>query len=435
VTEVTVGLDIGTTSVKALAVDGDGRVVARSRVPHDVHSPSADVYEHDANAAWRLGPRRAVAELGLSGFRGIAVASLLPSLTAVDADGVPISPGLLYGDHRGRTEHSGVDPVAAGESRAMLEWTVRHAPGAHGYWPAPAVAGVALGGAPALDLGGGVALHPLWDGDWQADRLAQFGLRPEQMPLIATAADEPAAHIGDAAQAPSMADAWAEATVAGADEPGDALVICGTSLIVWATIAEPRQLPGLWLIPHPRGGKLVIGGASNAGGMFLNWARRALAGAPVLLEPDNVPVWIPYVRGERSPLHDASRRAALHRLDISHGAPALLRAAYEASGFVTRRMLELGAPETRRIVASGGGVHDDEWIQALADCTGRPVDVVAVPEGAALGAAWYARMAAGLETSVEDAGRWVRHERRVEPDPRWEKPCQERYEEWLTLAG
>ena len=70
---VTVGVDVGTTSVKALAVDEKGQVVARSRVPHSVVAPEPDVLRHDAKKAWRAGPRKAfeqvTAQLGRTGTR------------------------------------------------------------------------------------------------------------------------------------------------------------------------------------------------------------------------------------------------------------------------------------------------------------------------------------------------------------------------------
>ena len=62
--------------------------------------------------------------------------------------------------------------------------------------------------------------------------------------------------------------------VAGADSDGDVLVLCGTTLIVWVTIAEYREVPGLWTLPHTAAGKSQIGGPSNAGGLFLGWVDR-----------------------------------------------------------------------------------------------------------------------------------------------------------------
>ncbi len=148
-----------------------------------------------------------------------------------------------------------------------------------------------------------------------------------------------------------------------------------------------------------------------------------------------MPVWVPYPRGERTPLNDASRRAQLLDLDLTHGPAQVRRAAFEAAGFVARRMIEASPTPPRRIVATGGGVRVTEWIQCLADCTGLPVDVVAVPEGGALGAAFLARMAAGLETAVADASRWARRDHTVDPDPAWLGPVAERYHRFLEVAS
>jgi xylulokinase len=252
---------------------------------------------------------------------------------------------------------------------------------------------------------------------------------------------EPVGHVDEAGGAPlggGTIDALAEQFVAGADNDGDVLVILGSTLIVWAVIPDWREEAGVWTVPHTAPGKSLIGGPSNAGGLFVGWASRMLgpgaADAPV--DPRRVPVWQPYLRGERVPLHDPDRRASLHDLDIGFDAAAVRRAAYEASAFAARHMLDLGgvAGTARRIVATGGGVRDAEWVQALADGTGLPVDPVAVPEGAALGAAYLARVTAGLEESSAGAGRWARHGRQVEPDPRWVAAASERYARYRELA-
>src|SRR5437588_11904606 len=94
--ELAVGIDIGTTSVKAVAADADGNVVARSRVPHRVVVPEPDKFEHDATQAWRRGPRKALAALETDGVAAISVTGMVPSLCAVDRRRIPRTAGLLY---------------------------------------------------------------------------------------------------------------------------------------------------------------------------------------------------------------------------------------------------------------------------------------------------------------------------------------------------
>src|SRR2546423_577762 len=104
--QVTVGIDIGTSSVKAVAADDDGNVVARSRIPHEFFVPSPLQFQHDAAQAWHSGPQRALEALGDIRPKGVSVAAMVPSLTAVGADGVPVTPGLLYGDERGHSDRT-----------------------------------------------------------------------------------------------------------------------------------------------------------------------------------------------------------------------------------------------------------------------------------------------------------------------------------------
>lgn len=102
--DVTIGIDVGSTAVKAIAADADGNVAARVRIPHALRVPAADRLEHDADEAWRRGPSAALAELAdRTDVAAVAVSAMVPSMTAVDATGTPITPGLLYGDGRGRT--------------------------------------------------------------------------------------------------------------------------------------------------------------------------------------------------------------------------------------------------------------------------------------------------------------------------------------------
>ncbi|MBV8236137.1 MAG: xylulose kinase [Acidimicrobiia bacterium] len=440
--DISVGIDIGTTSVKAVAADADGNVLARTRVPHRIVIPEADRFEHDAAQAWRRGPRKALAALDVDGIAAVSVTGMVPSLCAVDRRGIPRTPGLIYGDVRGRT-NSGADPSGSGETAAFLRWTAAQMPDAFGYWPAQAVANFALSGEASLDTATAFSAYPLFDGSvWDEKALAEVGASAAQFPAVHVNGVQvgqvsKSLGVGDAALGASSIDAMGEQLVAGADRDGDVMVILGTTLIIWVLDTGWREVPGLWTIPHLGGleNRSFIGGASNAGGLFLNWALD-LAGRPKgEAVPGRVPVWEPYVRGERTPYHDPDRRAVLHDLDLTHDAAAVRRASYEAAGFVTRQHIEMAGVESKRIVATGGGVRVREWVQALADCTGLPVDVVAVPEGAALGAAFMARVAAGREPDMAAGARWARTSHTVEPDPAWVEPVAARYRRFRELAG
>lgn len=421
---VTVGIDIGTTSVKAVAVDGDGDVQARARIPHAVNAPSPAVLEHDAAAVWGTSVVEACDTVS-AGHRvaGIGLAAMVPSLAAVDANGVPISPGILYGDHRGHHPE--------GEFVGFLRSLEQSVPHAHAYWPAQAVASQALCGAAAIDAITAMTCLPVfgadgWDPQW---------CDPARLPDLALGS-APVGHRGDVPVAAGTVDALAEQLVAGADSPGDVLVICGTTLITWAVAEGWPETEGLWTIPHLQPGLAAIGGPSNAGGLFLERVR-ALTGDRVEepSHPDRLPLWVPYIRGERTPRHDPDLRAALVGLDVGHGPEDVLAAGYEAAGFVVRHHLDLAGASPERIVAVGGGTHVQRWMQALADATNLPVDVTAVPEGAAKGAAWMARISAGLESNdLAQARRWACTGRRVEPRSDWAEAANRRYPQWRAAC-
>lgn len=447
----TVGIDIGSSSLKAVAADDDGRVLASARVPLRLAMSGPLEMAHDPRRAWRLGPRRVLwrlTRLVEGRLAGACVAAIAPSIAAVDRRGRPLGAGLLYGDARGnasagsaatwRASQKAASPGSRpfGAAMELLTCATREVPNAAGYWPAQAVANEALAGAGGVvDLSSAFAMSPLFDGErWDPALVEAAGATPDRLPRVA-GLGEVVGEVGGAPLASGIVDILAEQLVSGADEPGDVLVVCGTTLVTWVVTSRWTEVPGLWTVPHTVPGLFLVGGPSNAGGLFLDWATGLTGPARREADPSRVPVWAPYPRGERSPLHDPSRRAVLAGLEIGHDRAAVRRAAFEAVGYVVRQHVELTGLTPRRVVATGGGTRRPELLQALADTTGLPVDVAAVAEGGALGAAFLARVAAGLEPGLEAGGRWARWSVRVEPRAAWVGPTTRRYETFRQLAG
>ena len=419
--DVTVGIDIGTTSVKAVAADGEGEVVARARIPHRVVSTDPGRFEHDPQGAWIDGVLGAWNEVraGSAGrsVAAVTVSAMVPSMCGVNSAGTPVTVGLLYGDARGRGVGSGTE-ATDGEAVGFARWLAGR-DGVEALRPAQAAANRALCGVAAIDSATAMAMTPMSDGQrWAPELLHEIGMTSEQFPAISAGA----AAIGECDGVPVSAgtiDVMGEQLVAPCGDPGDVLVMCGTTLLPWVLTDEWVEIDGLWTFPSARAGIMAVGGASNAGGLFIDRVRALVAdpasGELLALDGDDLPVWLPYVRGERTPLHDPDRRAELLDLHVGHTSAHVLMAAYEAAGFVVRHHIDLSGLDASRIVAVGGGTQSPAWMQALADTTGLAVDVSAEPYSAALGAAYHSRVTAGLEADTSQARRWGRVSHRVEP--------------------
>jgi xylulokinase len=425
--DLTVGIDIGTTSVKGVVVDGDGTIVSRMRFAHSVLVPAPGRIEHDPRIAWRRSPRRILASLGDRKVQGIGITAMGPSLAAVSATGVPKAPGLIYGDGRGGATHNGL-----GEASGFLRELARQHPGAAGFWPAQAVASVSLGGPPVIGAPLATMMRPLWNGaDWDDAVLQECGAQSAQMPGV-QAPGAAVGRVGSAVIECGSLDVTCEQLMAGPLASDEALVFCGGTLVMMLPVPDGREVPGVWTYPSESGHGAT--GASNAGALFLDWVDRVIAPGRGPVHPEWVPVWSPYIRGERTPWHDPRRRASLVDLNIAHDAAAIRRAAFEASGFVVRHHLDLCGSTPRRIVAVGGGTAVPGWTQALADCTGVSVQTRGTGVGAAMGAAFMARIAAGLEDSTAGAARWSTLGDTVEPNPEWTGPVTARYRRFRELV-
>ena len=300
---VTLGIDIGTTSVKAVAADEDGNVVARARVPHQVHSRVAGEFEHDVDEAWRDGVVAALAQVGEGlDVAAVNVSAMVPSLGAVDADGRGVGPGpaLRRPPGRARRRRSRPSPATAASCSRSSPGTPPTRRRRPGYWPAQAVANHALTGRGAIDSTTAMTAYPLFDFvGWDEALAAEAGhhagraARHRERRRAGRARCRTASPAAGALVGGGTIDAMGEQIVAGADAAGDVLVICGATLITWGVVEEWAEVPGLWTIPHTAAGMTMIGGPSNAGGLFVDRVRRWVGdpdpGAVAAVDPERPP--------------------------------------------------------------------------------------------------------------------------------------------------
>jgi xylulokinase len=289
-----------------------------------------------------------------------------------------------------------------------------------------------------------IALDRLeWD-----DRFAAGIAELDQLPelrwsdeIVGTVTDVAAAETGIPIGTPVTAgavDALAEAVSVGVVEPGDLMLMYGSTAFLILIVAGRRSHPDLWATAGAFPGHNALAAGMATTGSAATWFRdqfgRDLQGdgdrdpyAALAREAAAVPpgsaglLFLPYLSGERTPIHDPDARGVLAGLSLSHGRGHVYRALLEGVAYGIRHNLETmasaGAP-IERIVAVGGGATNALWLQIVSDVTGRSQTVPRQTIGAAYGDAFLAALASGLiRDRSELATRWVRPGTTIDAGP------------------
>lgn len=462
-----VGLDIGTSSVKGIALAQDGAVLARSQRPLEVLTPRAGWSEQHPEDWWVAAAAVLDALRRESGEPvGIGLSGQMHGLVALDARDRVLRPALLWNDQRTAAEAQEISRrlggleglVAATGNRALtgftapkLLWMERHEPDLYAR-----VASVLLPkdyvrlrlcGERATDVtdASGTLWFDVRARSWSAGVLDALGVPARWLP----AALESGALSGHAKGVPVAAgagDQGAGALGVGALGGGPASVVLGTSGVVLSALdaygADPegRVQASCHALPD---GWFVMGVILSAAGS-LSWLSGVL-GAPVAVLVAEAAAWppgaegltfLPYLSGERSPHFDPSARGAFAGLSVRHDRGALARAVLEGVCFALRDSLDLvagaGAPPVLGRV-SGGGARSELWLEILASVLELPLERV-VDEGAAFGAALLGGVAGGVwEGSREAVAACVRGGERFEPRAEWIAPYAELRERYRAL--
>ena len=450
-----VGLDVGTTGVKAIAIAPDGEVLARVEREYPLSTPQPGWAEQDPEDWWQAS-RSALDELGWSEGDPLGYSGQMHGLVALGADDAVLRPAILWNDQRTGAECAEIEErvglsrlieltgnrALAGFTAPKLLWLRRHEPEvygrmAHVLLPKDYVR-FRLTGERAIDAAdaSGTLLFDVAGRRWSSELLDLLELPAEWLPdahectAIGGAGDQAAAALG-----------------VGIDRPGRLSVVLGTSGVVFAALpafaADPEArvhafchaVPDTW---HAMGVMLSAAGS-------LRWLRDVLGGdyEELLADAARWPagadglLFAPYLAGERTPHADPDARGAFAGLELRHDRGALARAVLEGVAFGLRDSLELLVelgvePVAGRV--SGGGARGELWLRIVASVLGLPLERTAVEEGSAFGAALLGGVAAGIFPSAEEAvAACVRVRDTVEPDPAWTASYEDAFARYRAL--
>lgn len=445
-----IGIDLGTTEVKAGLFDGGGVPLGVGRGAHPTDHGSDGRAEQDPAAWWTAvteAVRGALAAAGAVGptpdIAGIAGVSQGPTLAVVDAAGMPVRPAITWQDRRPGTATFGLLPKMAWLAAADPDG-LRRATWLLSAWDA---LGLWLTGRAATSLQ--AHEHALDPAD-----LGDAGIDPRTIPpalpfgtRLGVLAAGPAAAMGLPAGIPVFAgvnDGTGSILGAGLLEPGDAVDTGGASGGLGVYHDRPLELPGTFVAPAPIPGRWVLGGAMAATGASFDWLLHDVLGgawptdallrdAATLPPGANGLLFLPYLAGERAPIFDERARGAFVGLTLGHGRADLVRAVVEGAAFAARHVAEpiLGAGvPVRELRLAGAAARDPLWARVKADVMGVPAAVPRVPDTALLGAAILAAVGAGVVADLPAGVRAMTSiEARTMPDPK----AHRRYDELFAV--
>lgn len=455
----TLGVDIGTFETKGVLVDAAGVVIATARQAHEMIVPQPGWAEHRPEEDWWGDfvnvTKKLIATAGCNPreIKAVACSAIGPCMLPVDAKGVPLMNGVLYGvDTRAMSQ---VDALTAriGEDIILdrcgnaltsqsvgpkILWLKEEQPEIYAK-TAKILTSTSflvhrLTGQYVIDHYTAANFSPVYDvetQDWCFD-LAPEIATPDMLPRLLWSA-EIAGHVtAEAAKATGLAigtpvttgtiDAAAEALSVGVGLPGDMMMMYGSTIfIVTLTqdrVRDARLWYAPWLFPGQHGS--MAGLATS--GTLTHWFRdqfarelvRDTAFSTLAQEAEAVQpgaeglLFLPYFSGERTPIHDPLAKGAFFGLNLTHERGQMYRALIEGIAFGTAHVVEtyreIGV-DLNRILAVGGGTKNRLWLQATSDALQVDQVVCEKTVGASYGDAFLARVAIG-EADIGDIAIW-----------------------------
>lgn len=478
-------LDVGTTSVKGVVFDAEGRPVAARAREYDLCRPAPDLVELDPEVYWTAAVEVVRALLDSPGVSRTALAaagvtSQGETLIALDRAGRPLRQAIVWLDNRTRAEadelgrrfsldevyrRTGQQEMAPTWTATRILWLRRHEPDVFGraatfMLPADYLL-FRLTGRRATDpgLNPSTLYYDLLSRAWWPQMLEALGIDAGRLPEL-LAAGEPAGRVGaEAAAATGLPaglpvagapiDQIAGAVGAGNIAPGIVTETTGAALAVCVTLEKPvyDPLKRVGLYAHAVPGRFALLPWVPTAGMALRWLRDELGGgasyddltreaAGVAPGADGLTL-LPHFSGAGSPAMNPKARGVLWGLTLGHRRAHVARAVLESVAFMLREnleMLESLGTRVSEIRSLGGGARSPLWLQIKADVCGREILTMACDETTSLGTAMLAGVTAGVFRDLDEAcRRMVRVRERLAPRPEARAACEEAYRRYARL--
>lgn len=432
------GIDVGTTSVKAGLLDDAGRMVASFAEGYPTARPGRGVVEQDPHD-WTRAIDRALAQFAdhAGQIKAIGLCSQVNTHVFVGADGAPLMPAMVWQDGRASAEAAELDarvsvdqklkwwgapmPIDASHALSRMLWVHRARPQ---VWDATRHVLLPKDYCIA-HLTGEVSTDPLSniglvDGDlaYIPDVFELVPGASERMaPLVPVTALAGRVRSGPLAGCPVVSgtmDAWAGLVGAGGARAGSTVYLSGTSEIMGISSPTVVPTPGAIVFPSNDGLRLHAAPTQSGGdaarwfaeavGLTLDQISDLVAQCP---RRDGTPLFLPQLEGERAPLWNADLRGAFLGLSRQTATGDMARAVFEGVALSARHGLEVlqASADTvsAHITCAGGGFRSAPWAQIRADVLGVELRLMAALEPGVLGAATIAAVGAGDYANLDEA--------------------------------
>lgn len=416
------GIDVGTSGIRACLIDADGRILATVHTALPAPQRAGAAVEQEPRLWWHS-LERLLDELSatqpLRSVAALAIDGTSATLLACDARGVPLGPALMYNDHRAGAEAARIAAIApadngaqgAHSSLAKTLWLLHQTPtdGAqHLLHQADWLAGRLSGRFGYSDENNALKLGydpvarnwPVWLERLGIPRAVLPEVQPPGTPLGPLLQDWTRRWgMPDAQVAAGTTDSTAAFIATGAARVGQAVSSLGSTLVLKVLAERPVFAPEYGVYSHRLGDRWLVGGASNSGGAVLRhfFSDAELLALQAQLQPDR-PTGLGYYPlpavGERFPVNDPRYppRMSPRPADDVRFLQGLLEGIADIEGRGYALLHELGAPYPSEVISSGGGARNPAWRELRARRLGVPV-TLATHQEAAYGAALLARRA------------------------------------------